>query len=225
MNIMLRPLASLTLGLSLSSTMLVPCTVIAAENRTYIPPITGAPTRRTGAGTRSAQAGNVSLMLLAPMSTGAVTQAQPILYWHTSKALKSVQFTLQPVQTGVNMPAAVQKRISSQHSGLQKLDFAQMNLHLQARTLYEWSIALPKLPGQRQRLITSGTILYQPAPSSLTQRLVHASMEQKPLILAQSGYWYDAFDTVSMALGRQPNSTTLDQLRDSLLSQQGLPSL
>ncbi len=55
------------------------------ETITFRPPHRGAPTRRVGGSSRSPGVPSVSLVVLAPETTGLTIHAQPSLYWFLSK--------------------------------------------------------------------------------------------------------------------------------------------
>ena len=66
-----------------------------AKKPVYLPPMRGAPTRRTSAATRGIGDDNIFMTVLAPESTGLTSSASPTLYWFVSRApTRQVEFAL-----------------------------------------------------------------------------------------------------------------------------------
>jgi len=179
----------------------------------YIPPLRGAPIRRVGGGTRSVGDNN-HIQALSPGQTGLTISPQPLFYFYLQSEINSViEFTL--VASDSEDPL-VEVQIPTTNSSLQTVDLATLNVQLAPNTEYQWFVSIVIDPKQRAKdVVSGGGIKYVSATENLKQTLAHSSKEQRSVILAESGIWYDAINAV-----QQTSNPTL-QL-NSLLEQVGL---
>lgn len=201
-------------------------TSVLAQDAVYNPGDVGAPTRRSGAGTRSA--GKLpALNVITPEHTGLVINAQPTLYWAIDKTPNSpVMFSLRPspLFAPPNTKPFVQKEMLVESSGIHAVNLRDTDYKLDPEVEYEWSVTLSAYPN----VIASGTIMRtQPKPEVLKQ--INRIAKQHPLSLpgvyAQYGYWYDAIEALSVLIDKNPKNDTLRANRIALLEQVKLPNV
>jgi hypothetical protein len=70
-------------------------------------------------------------------------------------------------------------------------------------------------------VIASAGVRYTPADPALTRRLAEADLADEARVLAEAGYWIDAFDAVSRIAAEHPDSARAVAWRASLLEQVG----
>jgi len=199
-------------------------TVYASGTPVYNPPETGAPTRRMGAGTRSGNNG-LRFFVIAPEHTGHVMNAQPVLYWFTSKPIQQARFRLQQVSPMKSKPI-LDIHLRASKAGIQSVNLAAHQAQLKYDVIYEWSVSLPIALGQRGNALTSATLKRVPPSPGLNQSLAKS---QKGTALypvyARSGFWYDAISNLSALIDARPEDTVLLTHRVVLLEQVSLPKI
>ena len=175
-----KPLIYTILSLSLSFN-----TTAAPD---YEPPSTGAPTHRTGAGTRSDVSSTLQLQLLIHQQQQNVISAQPILFWKVSQALqKPAQFLLQNIETSETL---LELEIPINKAGIQMLDLSHYNIVLETGKQYEWAITIPPQADLKSPLIMGATIQRQTSDTALQHALLNA--EDKVSIYQKANLWYEA---------------------------------
>ena len=188
----------------------------------YLPPMRGAPTRRTSAATRGTGDDDIFMTVLAPESTGLTSSASPTLYWFVSRApTRQVVFALirddriEPVaELTLGAPVTV---------GITEISLAQIGVKLEPGVTYEWSIALVKNPLSRSTdIVTRATLLRRQPDGALDSRLARADAEAKFALYGEAGYWYDAIELASEGISGGSVPKTWRAYRASFLEQVGL---
>jgi len=183
----------------------------------YRPPLRGAPVTRVGGASRGGQDAGLALSVLAPLSTGWTVQAQPTLYWYSSKGLSALEFTLIDEQA---IKPLVEMKVNAPQAGIHGL---KLKYSLKPEVEYQWNIAAVADPSQRAGdTIASGTIRRAPLPATLAAQLESASPQQRPFLYAQEGFWYDAIMALSQQIEAHPTDHSLREQRAALLTQVGL---
>jgi len=200
----------------------------------YQPPVSDAPTRRVGGGTRGVRGVRgldgeslPTLAALVPETTGHTISSQPSLYWYMSESTKNpVRFILiyaDPLAAGADVKPLLEMEIENPVAGIQMLDLAKHNVELKPDTEYEWSVTVSVEEEQGSNdIITSGVIKRIQQSPELTKKISEVSEKEKAFIYAESGLWYDAIDSLSDLIEKNPNDKTLQDYRTSLLEQVGL---
>ncbi len=217
-------IAQALLGL-LGSLLLLPLDVVYADTKpVYNPPETGAPTRRMGAGTRSSGS-DLKFFVIAPEHTGHVMNAQPVLYWFSSKPIQQARFRLQQVSPTKSAPL-LEVSLHVSKAGVHAINLAAHQVQLQYDLIYEWSVSLPTAPGERGNPLTSATLKRVPPSPGLNQALADTKqgMALYP-VYARSGFWYDAISNLSALIDARPEDTVLLTHRVVLLEQVSLPKI
>lgn len=209
----------------LCSLLLLPVNLVYADDKpVYNPPETGAPTRRMGAGTRSAGDG-FTFFVIAPEHTGYVMNAQPVLHWFTSKPIQQARFRLQQVSPMKPSPV-LEVALSADKAGVQAVNLAAHQVQLQYDVIYEWSVSLPALPSSRSTPLTSATLKRVPPSPNLNQSIAKAKKGTALYpVYARSGFWYDAISNLSALIEARPEDTVLLTHRVVLLEQVSLPKI
>lgn len=195
----------------------------AAGDFVYKPPLRGAPSRRIGGATRGSGDSKFVLNVLAPDQTGYTTQAQPRLYWYSSgPSTTSIEVT---VIAEVAEQPLISKNLATSPGGMQSIDLAKYGISLKPDTEYEWFVSAVPDADQRSKDITSGGTLLRVSPDPAVAAQINAAGERElPGIYAAAGFWYDAIDTLSRLIERNPDDATLRAQRAALLKQIDLPN-
>ena len=188
----------------------------------YQPPLRGAPDRRIGGGTRG---GSIDLSVIAPKQSSWTSQEQPRVYWFISaipeqghlaftltKAASSAQTLLEAF---IPMPAT---------SGIQSYRLA--GYRLEPGVEYVWSVSLSFGQDEdKADQVARGGIIYHALPPDEKLEWSHLKENELALLQAQSGYWYDAIDSVSMLIDTHTQSIEYWEWRKDLLRQVGLETI
>ncbi len=179
----------------------------------YKPPLRGAPLSRIGGGTRSIQARDLEIEVLAPEHTGLTLRPQPVLYWFASKSVTApVEFTL--VRPGVPEPLLEVALDGPFEAGIHAIDLSRYVVRLDPEIDYEWFVSVVFDPAQRSSDATAGGgIRLLGADDGRRRQLAGASSAGD---FAQAGVWYDAI--ASLSAGDDASR----RMRAALLSQVGL---
>lgn len=221
---------SLSLGIILTTLVILPSSglrsVQASEGSVPVfkPQVTGAPTRRVGGGSRGTGDQIPYLAVLAPESTGQTISSQPSLYWAVSKKVdKPIKFTLVYAEMSLGTEPLLELSLNSSQGGIQGIHLADYNLILKPGIEYQWSISISTDSTQPSSdIVSSGTIKRIEIPVGLSEKLNQANEKQHPFIYAEKGLWYDAIESLSKLIIKEPKNKILSQQRAALLEQVGL---
>lgn len=171
---------------------------------------------RLDAGTRLFQ--NNLPYALAPQKTGLTTQGSPVLYWYIEgKTSDLIYFDLLDSLTKETLVNA--KIPNSDHGGIQQIQLTKLKVELSLGRSYMWSISLRKNEqGDDKDLKTGGSIQRVPITPSLDLRLEN-EVEDEINVLAEEGFWYDAFMAATKILEISPNDQRNKYIHASLLDQ------
>lgn len=198
----------------------------------YNPPFLGAPAtaRLVGMALRSLIPVDDDLLLsvLTPTHIGLTTQAQPVMYWYVSKPIskpfQNIEFVLNSEQSiapvlRTNLPSVTK-------SGIQKIQLSDYDVSLKADVEYNWSIALIPNPESRSHdFVTSGKIKYIKPKEELQRRVRNSSIDQRPYIFSESGFWYDAIASIIHQTEEYPRVTLYRNNLISLMDQAELKDI
>lgn len=226
----------LSIGMALATGMVTlpsPLTIQKASAEESVPvfqpQVVGAPTRRVGGGSRGMAEGESlpSLAVLAPESTGRTINPRPALYWATSKVIdKPFKFTLvyaDPIKHGTT--PVLETNIDKPASGIQGVDLAKHNVTLKPDVEYQWSVTIVMNPKQGELsndIVSQGTIELVKPSTEVSAQIAKANEQQLPFVYAKAGFWYDAIDSMSKLIDKEPKNQTLHKQRAALLDQVGL---
>lgn len=192
-----------------------PSTDAAATTVTYRPPLRGAPLSRVGGGTRSIQAEDLQVEVLAPEHTGLSLNAQPALYWYASRAITApVEFSL--VRPGVPEPVLEVTLEGPFEAGLHTVDLADHGVALAPDVDYEWYVSVVFDPAQRSSDVTAGAGVRHVLASG---EFAVAGEDGSGAAYAAAGLWYDALEVLSAQAATEPAARSA---RTALLRQVGL---
>lgn len=188
----------------------------------YVPPMRGAPLSRIGGGTRSLEASDLEVEVLAPDHTGLTLHPQPVLYWFASKEI-SVPVELSIVRPGVAEPVFETTLPGPFEPGFHAIDLRGLGVTLDAATDYEWFVSVVFDTAQRSKDVTAGgAIRLLAAGDPVRGALEGAGRGPGAADYAAAGIWYDAVAAVSARLAAWPGDTVAAGERASLLRQVGL---
>jgi hypothetical protein len=181
----------------------------------YIPPTSGEPRARIGAGgVRSSSALSIPLAL-APNHVALTVNASPSLFWYID-ALPGREvdaiFTL--IDDEMTAPLAEITLDRPGSAGIQRLRLSDLGVRLEPGVEYTWSIALAPDAEQRSNdRVSLGFIRRVVRPEAL------ATGTPDGAAFAEAGLWYDALEALSDAVDADPAEGDLRRLRSSLLQQ------
>jgi hypothetical protein len=168
----------------------------AASELKYKPPPRGAPGGRVGGASRGTIKATVPLPtieLLAPDGhAGLTTSPTPTLYFFVSQPITwPIQFTISaPTRSNplveANIPAPRQ-------AGIYALRTADYRVRLEPGLLYTWSVSvILNLEARSRDIVASASLLRIVPDPAIESALRGASTNQRAVLPAQAGLWYDA---------------------------------
>ncbi len=194
----------------------------------YTPPKTSKGSRVDGDG--GSRAGGMklpSIYVLAPQHAGLTTQAQPALFWFQTGAAVS-EFELTVTEPKKAQPLLSVRASSKLEEGIHSVSLARQKITLDPGTSYQWSVALIPDPANRSKdVVASGIIQRVEAPAGLAAKIEKAAPSERAAIYAEGGFWYDALQSISTAIGGEKDASRkaeLTRARASLLEQANLPA-
>jgi hypothetical protein len=177
---------------------------------------------RQSGGTRGAGDKLPSLSVLAPDHIALTTQAQPALFWFQSQPAKAA-FQLTLTEPKKAKPLLNVNLDKAEVAGIRAISLSRQGVTLEPGVTYEWHIALIPDPENRSKdVFAGGGIKRIAAPAGLEEKLAKAAPAERAAIYAEAGIWYDALQSISMAIASDPKNDSLHALRVSLLKQAGL---
>ena len=165
------------------------------------------------------------ICVLAPKQIALTTQAQPSLFWFQTEP-STAGFELTVTEPKKAEPLLSLKGGEKQAGGTHSVSLAKNKITLVPNVSYQWSIALVPDPKNRSKdLVASGYVKRVEAPADLAAQIEKAAPADRAAIYAQAGYWYDALQSISIAIGDAAKAkdaaaiAELKKMRASLLDQ------
>ena len=165
------------------------------------------------------------ICVLAPKQIALTTQAQPALFWFQTEP-SNAGFELTVTEPKKAEPLLSLKGEDKQAGGTHSVSLAKHKVTLAPNVSYQWSIALvPDAKNRSKDLIASGYVKRVEAPAELAAQIAKAAPADRAAIYAQAGYWYDALQSISIAIGEAAKKKDasavgeLKKMRASLLDQ------
>jgi hypothetical protein len=185
------------------------------EELVYVPPRRGHPRLRRGGGVRSAGIQLPEPLVLAPLDhIGLTTSEAPSLFWFVDgPAPANTRFEMTLIGSTAVEPLLQARLPTPEAAGIQRIDLRDHGVSLVEGVEYQWSVTLVVDPddSSRDRVSIGGIARSRSAASSRT-----------PRVLAATGLWYDALETLSDGIRANPDAINLRRMRGSLLRQGGL---
>lgn len=159
---------------------------------------------------------------LGPEHVGATTSAAPTLYWFLSGTSPV------PVEITLTSERAAEPLLELRleppvGAGLHALRLGRRGVGLEPGATYRWHVALVPDPSDRDSdLVSSAAVRRAAAAGALAEQLAAGPPAERAHVLAAAGYWYDAFDTLTHWIQKEPASERLREHRAALLEQVGL---
>jgi hypothetical protein len=189
----------------------------------FIPPDRGRPdVRLISGGTRGVPKQRTVLKTLSPRQEGISASAQPTLYWYVSRATDA-QIELSVKHDDAIDPLLEIRLPAPTRAGIYSARLADLGLRLEAGKRYEWSVELMQTQRNRKgHPYSSSIVAVSPPDAGLVSGINGAGALDQARLLARSGYWYDAFDTLYVELERHPDPAQVERGLSELLAQVGL---
>jgi len=177
---------------------------------------------RVGGGSRGAGSDAVTVEVLVPDAVALTTSDQPSLYWYQSKASPTrCEVTLTEPKKA--KPLLVLQSTKPTEAGIHAVKLSDHKVKLEPGIVYKWSVALVPDPENRSEdVLATGIVQYEEASPELKSKLAAADESSRASVFASEGVWYDALDTLSGELERNPKDHALHDQRANLLTQVGL---
>jgi hypothetical protein len=189
----------------------------------YVPPKRGAPLARVGGGSRGVDDGLPYISVITPDHVGYTSLTQPVLYWYISEDMKT-RFEFALINDDDIEPIVEVTSEQQMTAGLNSMNLADHGVSLQPGVAYQWSVALVSDANKRSSdVVSSGQIQLLEMTSEQKAQLENAGGEERVMILAREGYWYDTFAGLSGLIAANPDNNELRTQRATLLEQIGLP--
>jgi hypothetical protein len=180
------------------------------------------PSVRTGGYVRSVGTSGAAVEVLSPEHMGRTSRATPTLYWRLSEA---TDLPLEIViSDDVSVEPLLETRLTGPRvAGIHGLSLALEGVELSPNITYRWSVALVVDDAHRSRdRFASSALLYRPPGARATGEFASAEAGHLAHRYAAQGYWYDAFDQLTLWLEAEPGDARLLEHRAALLEQVGL---
>lgn len=201
-----------------------PLVVAHSQMPVFHPPgiSSGALPIRVGGGSRGGSSDGVKVEALVPDAVALTTKEQPSLYWFQSKESKTrCEVTL--TEPNVAKPLLVLESSKSASAGIHRIRLSDFKVKLKPGVVYKWSVALVLDPSHRsQDILATGIVQHVEPSAELSKKLATADDSSRAAIYASEGIWYDAMESVSNLIEKNPKDKVLQDQRASLLKQVGL---
>ncbi len=176
----------------------------------------------TGTAIRGSIGDLPALRPLAPDRGGATLSPTPTLYWYLSEP-SAVPVELTLIAEDAVEPLLELRFEAPVAAGLHALPLDGRGVALSAGATYAWYATLVPDAQHRDLDFVSGTaIRYEPATADLERRLEEAGAARRAHVLAEQGYWIDAFAALTRIAQDHPESTRARAQQVALLEQAGL---
>jgi len=174
----------------------------------YVPPKRGAPLARVGGGSRGVDDGLPYISVITP---------------DISEDMKT-RFEFALINDDDIEPIVEVVSEQQMTAGLNSMNLADQGVTLQPGVAYQWSVALVSDANKRSSdVVSSGQIELIALTAEQRSALENASEDERVMVLAREGYWYDSFDGLSRLIASDPGNQDLREQRAALLEQIGLP--
>ena len=197
--------------------------LLPAELPRYVPgSLAGSPSVRIGGATRNLEEVVPTPEALGPAHVGVSSRESPNLYWFLPQATSS------PLEVTVVDPAVASPLLELSlpaplAAGVHRVNLSEHGVRLSPGVDYRWFVALVRDPERRSQDVVSGAVIrYTPLGTEQSNRISGAPPARTAHLYAESGYWYDAFDQLSLWLAAEPGATRIHEHRAALLDQVGL---
>jgi hypothetical protein len=187
----------------------------------------GAPRGRVGAATRGdpSTGGALALDLVAPLrGLGLTRSEQPSLYYLLSGRVS------QPLRLAISTPGQSRSLANfelppTRLPNLGVVRLRDRGVRLAPNQVHVWSVALVLDPNNPSRaLVASAPIECRPANPGFERSVRDTPPERRHAVLAQAGYWYDAFEVAETNRDRDGGAALAELLnREELYMASGSP--
>lgn len=199
-----------------------------ANTPQYVPPASrGTPKRTTGGGARGGclKSIPVSITLLVPNDhVGQTALERPSFSWYVSNPTSvSVPMQFALVEPGVARPLLV-KSLKAGKTGLEQLEIPQNAPKLQSGHQYRWTVSvICNTQRPSENLYVMGWVKRVTATANQAKAIALAGSDnERALVYARTGLWYDALTAMSRAYQANPQNRSAFESFVSLLDEVGL---
>jgi hypothetical protein len=193
------------------------------ERIVYVPPPHSTPGMRVNGTSRGAADDSPMVYFLSPDHVGLTLQEKPTVLWYLSKATAApCVLTL----TQDNQPEpAIEIHLDGSKAGVRRTDFHGQGFALKLNVQYQLSLALVQDPDHRSndRYCSAYIERIEPSASFIAKLASRARPEDRAVVYAREGIWYDALAVLSDQIDLHPGNDSSREQRADLLEQVNLP--
>lgn len=197
-----------------------------ANTPQYVPPSRGTLQRTEAGGSRGCiKSIPLSITLLVPNNhIGQTVSERPTFSWYVSNpSAVSVPIQFALVEPGVARPLFVTS-LKADKTGLMQLELPSDAPELQPKHKYRWTVSLicnTKRPSEN--VYVTGWVERVTATTNQAKAIMAAgSNNERAVVYAQSGMWYDALTNMYKAFQANPQDSSTSESFVSLLDEAGL---
>lgn len=166
----------------------------------------------------------MALSVLAPKQSAWASQDQPRLYWFISAIPERGKLAFSLSKVSSSKPLFEASLPLPNNPGIQ--GYQLKGFRLEPGVEYVWSISVSfddkeDRPDQMAR----GGIIYHALPQDEKLAWGHLKEDELTALQAQSGYWYDAMESVTGLIDSHPHDVQFGEWRKDLLKQVGLGNI
>lgn len=187
----------------------------------YRPPLRGAPAKRVGAATRTVS-GDKLITLIAPGHAGLTLRSQPMLYWHSARALSERKAVLRLISLDAEMTIDERPLGGANCAGIHRVNLAAVGLTLKPDLHYRWQVSVAAQDQEAAEIVASGSIRYAQTGEVTSSVASDPSVWSRRRKLAESGVWYDLVDDLLGQLKSPEGGLGPSDTFEKLLEQVGI---
>lgn len=170
-------------------------------------------------GSRGTKGDLPQIRVLSPKDVALTVQAKPTLYWYQSKASTAAcEVTL--VEPKKPKPLLLLTTPAPSTPGVHSFRLSKFDVELKPGVNYSWSVAVVVDPKSRSGdVVANGIIRRVEPPADLTAKLPQTPERNQPALYAHNGLFYDALQSLSDQIEKNPQDEALKKQRAKLLAQ------
>jgi hypothetical protein len=165
----------------------------------------------------------LGLAALVPDHTARAASASPRIFWSLDVLPEGGDFYVGIVTADLEAEVLLDDYLLAAPTkpGIQVVDLDVLGVELDAGREYRWSISHRMTEWDVPSEFSFGWMMHVPFGASEAQRLERAERGERPALLADSGYWYDALGETLDLVSEYPLSPEPQEAARALLNQIG----
>jgi hypothetical protein len=166
--------------------------------------------------------GGPQIEVLTPNQIALTIQPKPTLYWYQAKGSDApCEVTL--IEPKKPKPLLLLTTKAASTAGVHAFELSKFDFELKPGVIYKWSVAVVVDKNNRSLdSVANGVIKRIDAPAELTAKLAATPERNQPALYARNSLFYDALQSLSDQIDKNPQDDGLKKQRAKLLAQVGL---